>query len=75
MSGDARMDDLRQVFASNLRRIRHEKGLSQDELARKADMDRSYLSRLENGANSPGLEIIGRLATVLRCEPAELLKQ
>jgi transcriptional regulator with XRE-family HTH domain len=29
---------------------------------------------LENGANSPGLEIIGRLATVLGCEPAELLK-
>ena len=66
--------DLRQVFAANLRRLRHAKGLSQEELAYDADVNRSYMSRLEKGASYPGLEIIGKLATVLEIEPAELLK-
>ena len=66
--------DLRQVFAANLRRLRHAKGLSQEELAFEADVNRSYMSKLEKGASYPGLEIIGKLSTVLEIEPAELLK-
>jgi len=66
--------DLRQVFAANLRRLRHAKGLSQEDLAYEADVNRSYMSKLEKGASYPGLEIIGKLATVLEVEPAELLK-
>jgi transcriptional regulator with XRE-family HTH domain len=66
--------DLRQVFAANLRRLRYAKGLSQEELAYEADVNRSYMSRLEKGASYPGLEIIGKLAAVLEVEPAELLK-
>jgi transcriptional regulator with XRE-family HTH domain len=66
--------DLRQVFAANLRRVRHAKGLSQEDLAYEADVNRSYMSRLEKGATYPGLEIIGKLATVLEIEPAELLR-
>ena len=62
------------MFAANLRRLRHTKGLSQEELAYDADVNRSYMSRLEKGASYPGLEIIGKLATVLEIEPAELLK-
>jgi transcriptional regulator with XRE-family HTH domain len=66
--------DLRQVFAANLRRLRHAKGLSQEELAFEADVNRSYMSKLEKGASYPGLEIIGKLSAVLEIEPAELLK-
>jgi transcriptional regulator with XRE-family HTH domain len=66
--------DLRQVFAANLRRLRNAKGLSQEDLAFEADVNRSYMSRLEKGASYPGLEIIGKLASVLEVEPAELLK-
>jgi transcriptional regulator with XRE-family HTH domain len=66
--------DLRQVFATNLRRHRHAKGLSQEDLAYEASVNRSYMSRLEKGASYPGLEIIGKLASVLGVEPAELLK-
>jgi transcriptional regulator with XRE-family HTH domain len=66
--------DLRQVFAANLRRLRHAKGLSQEDLAYSADVNRSYMSRLERGATYPGLEIIGKLAAVLGAEPDELLK-
>jgi transcriptional regulator with XRE-family HTH domain len=66
--------DLRQVFAANLRRLRHAKGLSQENLAYKADVNRTYMSKLEKGGSYPGLEIIGKLAAVLGVDPAELLK-
>ena len=65
---------MRQVFAANLRRPRHEKGLSQEELAHEADVNRTYMSKLERGGSYPGLEIIGKLAAVLEVEPAEFLK-
>ncbi|MDE1939142.1 MAG: helix-turn-helix transcriptional regulator [Alphaproteobacteria bacterium] len=66
--------DLRQVFAANLRRLRHERGLSQESLAYEADVNRTYISKLEKGVSYAGLEIIGKFAAVLVVEPAELLK-
>jgi transcriptional regulator with XRE-family HTH domain len=66
--------DLRQVFAANLRRLRNAKGLSQESLAYDADVNRTYVSKLEKGASYAGLEIIGKLAAVLEVEPADLLK-
>jgi transcriptional regulator with XRE-family HTH domain len=66
--------DLRQVFAANLRRLRHEKGLSQEDLAYEADVNRTYMSKLEKGGSYPGLKIIGKLAAVLGVQPAELLR-
>ena len=67
--------DLREVFATNLRRLRHAKGLSQDDLAYQAEVSRSYLSQLEKGAFYASLKIVGRLAAVLEVEPAELLRK
>ena len=67
--------DLRDVFAANLRRLRHDKGLSQDDLAYEAEVSRSYLSQLEKGAFYASLKIIGKLAEALAVEPAELLKR
>jgi transcriptional regulator with XRE-family HTH domain len=66
--------DLRDVFAAKLRRLRHEKGLSQDDLAYEAEVSRSYLSQLEKGAFYASLKIIGGLADALGVEPAKLLK-
>ena len=66
--------DLRDVFATNLRRLRHARGLSQDDLAYEAEISRSYLSQLEKGVFYASLKIIGKIAAVLSVEPAELLK-
>jgi len=66
--------DLRQAFAANLRRLRHAKGISQEDLAYTADVNRTYLSKLEKGVSYPGLEIIAKLANALGIEPAELLE-
>ena len=65
--------DLRQAFAANLRRFRHAKGVSQEDLAYEADVNRTYVSKLEKGVSYPGLEIIAKLANALGVEPAELL--
>jgi transcriptional regulator with XRE-family HTH domain len=66
--------DLRQLFATNLRRFRHDRKLSQEVLAFEAGVNRTYMSKLEKGASYPGLEIIGKLAKVLEVEPFELLR-
>ena len=66
--------DLRQVFATNLRRCRNAKGLSQDDLAYEAGVSRSYLSQLEKGVFHASLRIVGKLAEALGVEPAELLR-
>jgi transcriptional regulator with XRE-family HTH domain len=67
--------DLRQVFAGNLLRYRRAKGLSQEDLAHEADINRTYISKLEKGSTYVGLEIIGKLADVLEVDPAEFLKR
>lgn len=63
------------MFATNLRRIRNAKGLSQDDLAYDADISRSYLSQLEKGVFYASLKIIEKLAATLDVEPAEFLKR
>jgi transcriptional regulator with XRE-family HTH domain len=63
--------DLRQLFATNLRRIRHQRELSQEQLAHDAGVDRAYMSRVERGVTHVGLEIIGKLASVLEVGPVE----
>jgi transcriptional regulator with XRE-family HTH domain len=67
--------DLRQLFATNLRRIRHDRKLSQEQLAHDAGVDRVYMSRIERAVTYVGLEIIGKLATILEVEPAEFFRR
>jgi transcriptional regulator with XRE-family HTH domain len=66
--------DLRDRFATNLRRIRHARGISQEDLAYEAGVDRAYVSRIERAITYVGLEIIGKFAEVLKVDPAELFK-
>jgi transcriptional regulator with XRE-family HTH domain len=67
--------DLRLVFATNLRRIRHDRKLSQERLAHDAEVDRVYLSRVERAVTYVGLEIIGKLADVLEVDPIEFFRR
>lgn len=61
------MDYLERV-AWNLRRIRTERGISQEALAVDAEIDRTYVSRLERGMENPTVIVLGRLAKALTCE-------
>ncbi|QOZ42206.1 XRE family transcriptional regulator [Bradyrhizobium sp. CCBAU 53340] len=67
--------DLRQVFATNLRRIRHDRKLSQERLANDAGVDRAYLSRVERAVTYVGLEIVEKLAKILDVDPAEFFQK
>jgi transcriptional regulator with XRE-family HTH domain len=67
--------DWRQVVAANLRRIRRERGFSQETLAYEAEVNRTYVSKLEKGATWVGLEILVRLAQTLQVDPADLLQR
>jgi transcriptional regulator with XRE-family HTH domain len=63
--------DLRHRFATNLRRVRHNRGISQEDLAYEAGVDRAYVSRIERAVTYVGLEIIGKFAEVPKVDPAE----
>jgi transcriptional regulator with XRE-family HTH domain len=67
--------DLRAVFAVNLRKARRTARLSQEELADKAEVDRTYVSALERSKYSATVDMIERLADALAVEPSELLQR
>jgi transcriptional regulator with XRE-family HTH domain len=67
--------NLRKTFAENLKKIRRARGWSQEELAHRADIDRTYVSLLERQIYSATLDVISKLAVALEVEPSELLKR
>ncbi len=61
------------AFHDNLRTLRLARGLTQPALAEKADIEQSYLSKLENGRSRPSDEVLTRLAQALETAPETLL--
>jgi transcriptional regulator with XRE-family HTH domain len=64
---------LGEVMASNLRRIRRDKGLSQEELAHRVGCNRNYIGMIERLENSPTVAMLERLAEALEVDPVEFL--
>ncbi|WP_430441345.1 helix-turn-helix domain-containing protein [Shinella sp.] len=65
---------IRDVFAANLRKLRLERGLSQEELGHQANMHRTYVSSLERCEYSVSIDALADLATALGVKPSELLR-
>jgi transcriptional regulator with XRE-family HTH domain len=65
--------EIREILAINLRRIRQARGLSQEELAHRAEIDRTYISSLERSVYAAGIDVVDRLARALGVEAADLL--
>jgi len=61
-------------FGRNVARLRDEKGFSQDKLAEKADLDRTYLSGIERGVRNPGIKVVIKLAKALGVTVDQLCK-
>ena len=61
-------------LGANTKRIRTEKGMSQGDICRALDLDRGYVSSLENGKRNPTLATIERIAGALGVTSDELLK-
>lgn len=73
----AEQDKLRKQFtrklALHLRRVREEKGLTQEDLAFKAGVNTAYYSHLERGVYSPTMFVIWRLAQALEVDLASFM--
>ncbi|CAN7616219.1 helix-turn-helix transcriptional regulator [Agrobacterium tumefaciens] len=65
--------DLKEVMAINLRRIRHDKQLTQEELADSADLSARYIGAIERADVSASVTVLGQIADALGVEPGELL--
>lgn len=63
------------IFAQNVRRIRIESGLSQDELGAQSGLTRNYIGNVERQENSPSLDSMGAIADALGVSLIELLTQ
>jgi transcriptional regulator with XRE-family HTH domain len=56
-----------------LREIRKERGISQEQLALDCGLDRTYVSLIERGTQSPTIRSVLKLATVLNVKPSEII--
>ena len=63
---------LEKMFGANVRRWRKERGLSQEELAARAELHPTYLSGIETGYRNPTVKIVGRIARALKVRPSQL---
>jgi transcriptional regulator with XRE-family HTH domain len=66
--------ELRDILARNVRSRRRVLGLSQEELAHRASVDRTYVSSLERGVYAATIDMVERLAMALETEAWELLR-
>ncbi len=73
LENDQYIADIRRHVGANLRRFRTALGMSQSRLAERADLNRSYLSMVENGRRNISLDNLVSLALALGIEPVELL--
>ena len=66
---------LRQIVARNLRILRKQKGLSQEELAFQAGINRNYVGQIEREEKSPTVDVIEKIAGSLNIQPEVFFAQ
>lgn len=67
--------DLKEIMARNLRLARHDKQLTQEELADRAGLSMRYVGAIERGDVSASVTVLGQIADALEIEPGDLLKK
>jgi transcriptional regulator with XRE-family HTH domain len=68
------MPALKQALSSNIKRLRKEQGISQEKLALKAEIDRSYMSQVERCLANPSIDALLRISNALEVAPSDLLQ-
>ena len=66
--------DLKEVMAVNLRRLRHAKRMTQEELAERAGLSARYVGGIERADVSASVSVLGRIAEALEVEATELVR-
>lgn len=67
--------EAKKLFGQRLRELRLVATLSQEELAYRAGIDRTYVSSCERGHRNPTLEVLVKFAVALRVKPSALLSK
>lgn len=69
------MDDFAKIIGKNIKVMRVKRDMSQAELAFSANVDQSYLSRVENGSVNITVIKLSKLALAMNCNVQELLPE
>ncbi len=64
--------DIKQKFGQKVKKLRLKKGLSQEEFAFKADLDRTYISSIEKGNRNVSITVIEKISNALEVDIKEL---
>ena len=72
---DPAMQDWRVILGKNVRRLRQQRGLTQEELAFEAEIDLTYMGGIERGKRNPSLLVMARIADALSVPLTKLLSR
>ena len=73
MRPDPAMRDWPAIVGRNVRRLRQQKGLTQEQLAFEAKIDLTYMGGIERGKRNPSLMVMARIAQALSAPLAKLI--
>ncbi len=63
------------MLSTTTRRLREQRGWSQDELAKRAGVSNVHICTIEKGTRNPSLDVLGRIAEALGVTASELLRE
>lgn len=69
------MQDVRAILARNVKAARKRLDFSQEDLAARAELDRTYVSGIERRVRNPTIEVVARLAQALGTSVAALFEE
>jgi transcriptional regulator with XRE-family HTH domain len=75
MVPDPAMQDWRAIFGKNVRRVRQQRGLTQEEVAFAAEIDLTYMGGIERGKRNPSLLVMARIADALSIPLSKLVTE
>jgi len=67
--------DLKHILSTNLRRIRNERGHTQEEMADRLGVSLRYLGSVERAKVSPSVTKLGQFAAALNISPCDLISE
>lgn len=68
------MATVTQKFGQKVRKVRKQRGLTQEKLAELAGIDYSYVNLIENGKRNPSLKVMAKLSRILGVRLEDLLR-
>jgi transcriptional regulator with XRE-family HTH domain len=68
------MKNIRKKLGNRIRQLRHKKNISQEELADKCSLHRTYIGGIERGERNPSLDNLGKISKALEVELFELFR-